>query len=311
MKIDDNLVQKHYDASAQTYHLQYDRDLLFDVSRDYPANYFRLHLLINSFIRSNVKRVIEVGVGEGTPLVALAKAGIDVCGFDISESMVKKSKENFYNNGIDQNRIIWGDIQDPITYTTLLNSGQFDALLAMGVTPHVRNDEFVLKNMRDMVKPGGRVFIEFRNKLFSLFTFNRYTYEFIMDDLLNGVSPKLKQIVDADLKNRLEMNKPIKRLVAESDNDIEGKINHSVPGYDAILSKFHNPFEVQELFQKCGFTEIQLLWYHYHPAMPFLADKDPELYRDEALKLEHDISNWRGLFLCSAFVVEAVKPLRG
>ena len=194
-----DLVQQHYDASAENYHLQYERNLISDVSRDYPANYFRLHLLLKSFLKNNVKRVIEVGVGEGTPLITLSKAGIDVSGFDISQAMVAKSKENFKKNKLDENKILWGDIQDPITYSPLLKNGQFDALLAMGVTPHVRNDEFVIQNMRDMVKPGGRVFIEFRNKLFSLFTFNRYTYEFIMDDLLRGVSPKLKKIIEVDL----------------------------------------------------------------------------------------------------------------
>jgi 3-methyladenine DNA glycosylase AlkC len=111
------------------------------------------------------------------------------------ENFIAKRKENFKKNNLDDNKILWGDIQDPITYSPLLREGQFDALLAMGVTPHVRNDDFVIQNMRDMVKPGGRVFIEFRNKLFSFFTFNRYTYEFIMDDLLRGVSPKLKKII--------------------------------------------------------------------------------------------------------------------
>jgi hypothetical protein len=33
----------------------------------------------------------------------------------------------------------------------------------------------------------------------------------------------------------------------------------------------------------------------------------PELFREEAVRLEHETSGWRGLFLCSAFVVEAVK----
>lgn len=302
-------VQKHYDASAENYHLQYERNLIFDVDRIYPANYFRLHLLLNSFIRNNIKRVVEVGVGEGTPLITLAKAGIDVSGFDISHKMVAKAKENFKNNGRDENKIIWGDIQDPITYSPLLIQGQFDGLLAMGVTPHVRNDEFVLNNMRDMVKPGGQVFVEFRNKFFSLFTFNKYTFEFIMDDLLRGVSPRLKKIVEMDLKERLEMNKPIARLTGESANQAKSNADDETLGYDAILSKFHNPFEVLDLFAKCGFVDSKLLWYHYHPAMPHLSDKDKNLYRDEALKLEHDVTNWRGMFLCSAFVVEAVKPL--
>jgi 2-polyprenyl-3-methyl-5-hydroxy-6-metoxy-1,4-benzoquinol methylase len=303
-----DLVQQHYDASAENYHLQYERSLISDISRDYPANYFRLQLLLNSFLRNNVKRVIEVGVGEGTPLIALAKAGMDVSGFDISEKMVSKSKENFKKNNLDDNKILWGDIQDPITYSPLLREGQFDALLAMGVTPHVRNDDFVIQNMRDMVKPGGRVFIEFRNKLFSFFTFNRYTYEFIMDDLLRGVSPKLKKIIEVDLKKRLEMDKPTARLKSESGHVTDDIENETAPGYDAILSKFHNPFEVLDLFKACGFEESKLLWYHYHPAMPFLNEIDKELFRDEALKLEHDTSGWRGLFLCSAFVVEAIKP---
>ena len=67
-------------------------------------------------------------------------------------------------------------------------------------------------------------------------------------------------------------------------------------------------FRFEDLFKKCGFVDSKLLWYHYHPAMPFLNGADEALFRDEALKLEHDTTDWRGLFLCSAFVVEAVKP---
>ena len=48
----------------------------------------------------NVKspKFVEIGVGEGTPLVQLAKAGMDVSGVDISQSMVEKAKGNFKNN---------------------------------------------------------------------------------------------------------------------------------------------------------------------------------------------------------------------
>ena len=302
-----NSVQQHYDASAENYHLQYERHLLQDLNREYPANYFRLHLLINSFLRNKVKRVVEVGVGEGTPLVTLAKAGMEVSGFDISENMVGKARENFKTSGLTGDRIIWGDIQDPITYSPLLKDGPFDALLAMCVLPHIRNDRFVIENMKDMVKPGGRVFIEFRNKLFSLFTFNRYTYEFIMDDLLQGVSPALKKHIELDLKKRLEMDRPSLKLKGASTLSSENTEAEDVPGYDAILSKFHNPFEILELFKTCGFKQSKLHWYHYHPAMPHLDSDNQALFRDEALKLEHEHSGWRGFFLCSAFVVEAVK----
>lgn len=302
-------VQDHYDISAKNYHLQYERDLLSDVTRTYPANYFRLHLLLRSFLDNRVERVVEVGVGEGTPLITLARTGVDVAGFDISRAMVSKARENLKKNGLDEDSVIWADVQDPITYSPLLLKGRFDALLAMGVMPHVVNDEFVLRNMKSMVKPGGRVFIEFRNKLFSLFTFNRLTLEFILDDLLQGVNQKLRDAVERDLKNRLEMSRPSLNLRGESANLISGSADG--PGYDSILSKFHNPFEVIDLFAKCGFVDARLLWYHYHPAMPHVEESDRQLFRDEALNLEHETSGWRGMFLCSAFVVEASVPADG
>lgn len=301
---ENDLVASHYDGNSEGYHLQYERDLLSDLTRDYPSNYFRTQLLINSFVENDLKKIVEIGVGEATPLVQLAKAGMDVGGIDISPGMVEKAKENFANNDLDQNKINWGDIQDPMTYSHLLHDGKYDGLLAMGVMPHVHNDQFVLQNMKSMVRPGGKVFIEFRNKLFSLFSFNRYTSAFVLDDLLVGVAPELKELVAKDLEARLEMDQPIPRLKSSSAGQSEGEF----VGYDAILSKFHNPFEIRELFEKIGFVDIKFLWYHYHPAMPYLADKKAELFRNEALKLEHETSGWRGLFLCSAFVIEASAP---
>jgi hypothetical protein len=56
-------------------------DGLHDLSREYPANYFRLQLLLNTFVSNGVKRVIEVGVGEGTPLATLGKCGLRYLGF--------------------------------------------------------------------------------------------------------------------------------------------------------------------------------------------------------------------------------------
>jgi len=202
---------------------------------------------------------------------------------------------------MDPDHIFQGDIQDPATYAGAFKHGRFDALMAMGVMPHIENDDMVLENMATLVRPGGRVFIEFRNSLFSLFTFNRHTADFILDDLLRNVAPALKDAVAKELKSRLRMDAPAARL------HIEGS---EAPGYDAIPCRFHNPFEVFELFRRHRFEKMRLLWYHYHPAMPYLESANPSLFREEAIRLEHEYSGWRGFFLCSAFVVEAVKQER-
>jgi 2-polyprenyl-3-methyl-5-hydroxy-6-metoxy-1,4-benzoquinol methylase len=291
-------VSKHYDAVAASYDRQYERDLLYDLSRPYPANYFRLQLLLNSFAPRGLKRIIEVGVGEGTPLSVLGRAGLDVWGFDVSSAMVEASKARMHEHGMNPDHIFWADIQDPTTYAHVFRDGLFDGLMAMGVMPHITNDDMVLENMAALLRPAGSVFVEFRNSLFSLFTFNRYTADFILNDLLAGVSPKLKDMVAKDLGSRLRMDMPPTRTAVNGSD---------APGYDAIVSRFHNPFEVFDLFARHGFEQPELLWYHYHPAMPYLENSTQALFREEAIRLEHEASGWRGLFLCSAFVVEAVK----
>ena len=55
----------------------------------------------------------------------------------------------------------------------------------IGVLPHVPkgSDVEVVGNLRDSVGDGGLVVVEARNQLFALFTFNRYTYELVRDEL--------------------------------------------------------------------------------------------------------------------------------
>ncbi len=283
-------VSSHYDATAATYHEQYQRENLY-TSAVYPANYFRLQMLVKSMTAKGVKRIMEVGVGEGTPLVTLARAvaADDAWGFDISAAMVERAKANVATGGLDPAKISLGDIQDSNTYANATASGPFDSVVAMGVMPHVTDDDVVMKNFASLLRPGGSAFIEFRNKLFSLFTFNRYTLEFIRDDLLANVSADVKDAVVADIAPRLATDMP------------------PVREYDSILSKFHNPMEMQDLFTRNGFENVELRWYHYHPAPPMIEKRLGPRFREEAFNLERETSGWRGMFLCSAYVVEATK----
>lgn len=287
-------VASHYDGAAADYHRMYQRANLLDLEY-YPANYFRLQLLVTRLAQSRVRRVYEVGVGEGTPLATMAKMGFEVAGCDISESMVERARETFSRHGLEADRIQWGDVEDSTTLAAQVGDERFDAVIAAGVMPHVRNDRLFLENAKMFLRPGGKVLIEFRNKLFSLFTFNRYTKEFILDDLLAGVSDEIKAVVARELDRRLATDLPPVRATTAA----------GAPGYDVILSKFHNPFELEALYASAGFTNFRIHWYHYHPAPPMLEKEIGAAFREQAMRLEHESSNWRGYFLCSAGVVEA------
>ena len=171
--------------------------------------------------------------------------------------------------------------------------------------PHVENDKYVLENMKTLVRPG-EVFIEFRNKLFSLSTFNSNTYDFLMNDLFINTTGKLRDELSSFLKEKLEMNHPKKRIKGNEDDDFKSSKDI---GYDSILSKFHNPFEVVELFKELKFQDPKLLWYHYHPSVPYLESKNKKDFRHQGIKYNMKIQVERNVFMFSIVVKTTIPGL--
>ena len=265
---------------------------LHDLSGGYPANHFAFQRIANALLDAGTRRIIEVGVGHGNALPLLAGLGLVVSGIDTSNEAVDASKKRLSGLGQDPSRIIWADIEDPITYALLAADGPFDALVSLGVLPHVRHERQTILNMRSLVRPGGEVFVEFRNKLFSLVTFNRYTYEFIMDDLLGEVDEGLRSAVAERLRGRLDMEVP----------------PVSTSGRPA---RFRTPFEVIDDFTDAGFEAVEAWPFHYHAGPPSFEASHPQVFRDESIALEHETSGWKGLFLCSAFIIRARRMTDG
>lgn len=288
-------VASHYDGSASSYADQYDKDKIW-TNEEYPANYFRLKLVRRILADAGVQSVYEHGVGDATPLVTIAGDGLRVAGNDVSPEMVKFARANMVKHNLDPELINLLDVQDSGALARERErAGDFDAVMALGVIPHVKDDHAFVASMDMFLNPGGRLLLQFRNSLFSMFTFNRLTQEFIMNELIPDVPEAVRQVVKADLDQRLAVDKPPLRTRPTGD------------GYDEILSRFHNPFELSELVKSFGYSDLSFHWYNYHPAYPMIAGNiDPTIYRQAQMDLEGDKS-WRGMFLCSAGLIEAVK----
>jgi hypothetical protein len=252
---------------------------------DYPANDFAFNIAIPAMQSDSAARIIEVGIGHGNAIQRLTESGFDLVGFDNRPDRVDESRARMTDLSLGVERVLEADITVPASYAQFGDG--FDGLVALGVLPHVDDEIGTLRNMRNLIRPGAQVFIEFRNSLFSLFTFNRLTLEFIVDDLLADVGSEWKQRVAEQLRPRLDMDRPPASVDARS---------------------FHNPFEVPALFTEAGFVDVKVHPFHYHVAQPALADADPAGFNEASMALEHEASGWRGLFLCSAFLVQARRP---
>lgn len=290
-------VSRHYDGSASSYHEQYDPERIWS-NQEYPANWFRLQKVIGLLRDAGAKSVYELGAGEASTLARIhAELGIEVRGSDLSPEMVRLGRDNLERNGIDPQALVELDAQDSAAVTREQERiGPSDAVLALGVIPHVVDDAGFVDAMSGFVRPGGTLMLQFRNALFSMFTFNRLTREFILDELMAPVPQKFKDAVEADLNARLAVDKPPMRTW---DKD--------APAYDEILARFHNPFELADVVRDAGFSDISFHWYNFHPTYPMLAGQfDRAEYRQAQIDLESDDS-WRGIFLCSAGFIRATK----
>jgi len=249
--------------------------------------------------------LLDCGCGEGSPIRSIAETGIEVWGFDFVPEMVEKAKINLQPNGLS-GRVWTGDITDRKSFKPLGidTPATFDVCMAMGVFPHLTDEVHALKNMAAVTRNGGRIFVEFRNELFSLFTLNRYSYAFFKDNLMKTASLESEKLeASAEIHEIAEKIKPFFNL----DQPPLRSGSANAPGYDTILSKFHNPLNLSQFFKSSGFKIVDTFFYHYHAFPPMFEREHPRLFREASLAMEQDPHDWRGYLMASAFVIEAVK----
>ena len=279
--------RKYYEQEASHYIEMYG-----DKYNEYPANLIRINFILKRLHQNNIRSVFDVGCGTCSPMIKILKNKIKCKGIDFSQEMIKEGRINLLKAGFDSNLISFGDLES----NCFLTKEKFDAIIALGVFPHIINEKKALRNIRKTLKKKGKIFIEFRNDLFSTFSLNNYSLDFFLNRIIDTeILPKwlLKEVLNF-YSNRLK-----------SDIGISKKDNKIL--FTDILAKFKNPLTIEkEIFNPCGFTVDKIHFYHYHALPPIFEQKHPELFRKLSRRLEKT-EDWKGYFLASAFVIEATK----
>jgi 2-polyprenyl-3-methyl-5-hydroxy-6-metoxy-1,4-benzoquinol methylase len=247
------------------------------------------------------RRVLDAGCGPASMLRSLASSSRELYGFDLTPEMVREARRIMAPLGVPETHLWQGSVTEAAAFRPPGEPGGFDAAICIGVLPHVPAalDDAVIRNLRDAVVPGGLVLAEARNQLFALFTLNRYSHEFFLNDLIrvdalraaagDGVVT-LDRALDV-VRERFRTDLPPQR---------KGKLGE--PGYDEVLSRTHNPFVLKEQFVAAGLHDVRVMFYHYHCLPPMAEAALPELFRRESLRIENP-DDWRGYFMASAFIV--------
>tara|TARA_B100000676_G_C18076597_1_gene848081 strand:- start:782 stop:1705 length:924 start_codon:yes stop_codon:yes gene_type:complete len=270
------------------------------------AEYPPIHVsLIDTLLKDvNARIILDAGCGPASMIRLLHNDERSFFGFDLTPSMIDEAKKVGTELGISPERFWVGDTCNPNAYSPpsgLNPENGYDAAVCSGVLPHLTYDEIgnVFENLHAAVIPGGRVIVEARNKLFSLFSFNRYSHEFILNDLIQATDLKSSMnglgIADDDVFEEIErlFRTDLPPIRVSESNDA---------GYDEITSNTHNPLTLKPYFEQHGFKNVAIDFYHFHPLPPIFKKQLPEVFRKFSIKMENS-KDWRGHFMASAFLL--------
>lgn len=120
----------------------------------YGKNFLAEYLDIDVF---EGKDVLEVGPAEGGLLKFFSEQGAHCTGLEVSPLRYSHSK---LLNEDSEIRLETGDICDPDSYGDAIST-EFDAVVIRDVIEHIEDKLTALRNMFDLLKENGRLFISF------------------------------------------------------------------------------------------------------------------------------------------------------
>ncbi len=254
------------------------------------------------------RTVLDAGCGPASMLRDLVDLPAEFYGFDLTPEMVQVAHEVLGKSGLPADRVWQGSVLDPLAYRHAgSDRSTFDFALCFGVLPHIPagDDATVLHNLTAAINPGGRIAIEARNQLFALFTLNRYSRDFFRQTLIDEAGLRAKASGDETAALNAAFEEINRHFRADLPPIRKGYEDE--PGYDEVLSRTHNPFELAAQARAAGLVDVEVLFYHFHALPPMVEAEMKPFFRRASLDMENP-RDWRGYFMASAFILTGTKP---
>ncbi len=141
-------------------------------------------------------KILDVGCGGGILSEALAKAGAQVTGLDLSEASIEAAKRHAQGLGL-QIDYRYENVQD----VAEKEAGTYDAIACMEMLEHVPEPGKVIAACAKALKPGGHAFYSTINRTPKAFLFAIIGGEYILRLLPRGTHTYSKLIRPGELKN--------------------------------------------------------------------------------------------------------------
>ncbi len=215
--MNNNTWKKFYDINAP----HYDEEI-FTTNTPHEVEFLLREMPLHPGMK-----VLDLGCGTGRHSIALAAAGIQVTGLDISTGQLAEAKKKAEKAGVDI-RFIQADASDfsldeEFDAAICICEGSF-GLLSIGDDP-LTHDESILRNLAAVLKPGAPLLMTVHN-----------AYELI------------RHYSDEDIANGIFDPYTLTRVVRM--NDLYPELDSEI----MVKEKCFTPQELRLLLEKTGFT---------------------------------------------------------
>ncbi|HNC09479.1 MAG TPA: bifunctional 2-polyprenyl-6-hydroxyphenol methylase/3-demethylubiquinol 3-O-methyltransferase UbiG [Anaerolineales bacterium] len=175
-------------------------DLKGEMGTLHTINPLRTNFIVEKLMVKSPK-ILDVGCGGGILSEALAKAGAQVTGTDLSEASLQVARHHAQKGGLEI-EYLYERVED----LAEKRAGMYDAVTCMEMLEHVPEPNKVIAACVKALKPGGNIFFSTINRTPKAFLFAIIGGEYILRLLPRGTHTYSKLIKPSELKNWSKQN---------------------------------------------------------------------------------------------------------
>jgi SAM-dependent methyltransferase len=217
--------------------------------------------------RNNTDEALDVGCGTGDLVRGLAQKGIHTLGIDFAKKMIDLAKENAKNLHLDK-----AIFECCSFFDHHFPPNKYDVVSANGFIEYISRDELnkffgiTLKTL----KSGGSLVLGSRNRLFNIFSLNKFTEEEMSGNNINLMLAEAMQIITS---------RDIRDLIGLKTVPLQKKEKkHPQTGIQVATRYQFTPIQLINMLSDWGFIPVELFPIHVHGVPPKFKDKYPAIH---------------------------------
>ena len=208
--------------------------------------------------KRKIKNYLDVGCGSGNLVYEASKVVKFAHGIDFAKSMIVLAKKKFKKNNIKF------ETKDVLSFDT---KKKYDVISANGFIEYFSEKELkkITKKFHSILKKKGVLIISSRNRLFNLFSLNKFTKLEISENKILDLLNECMQLIHM----KFQIFKKKKGLKF-------GIIKYTQPktGVNVDLINQYTPKQLINFYSQNGFESLDISGINYHPVIPSMKTDD-------------------------------------